>query len=146
MVTKKYELMFILAPDLNEEAQKGFIDRIQGYLAEAEATVYNFKLWGFRRMAYTIHGHKEGRYYVTQFAMDTQKLAPFEHSLRMLSEGILRELITCLPDNFVPEAVVTEAPPVSSATVPAPSVILTESADEFVDEREFDDEEEPLDE
>jgi len=145
LVTKKYELMFILAPDLNEEMQKSFIDRIQGYLAEAEAEIYNFKLWGFRRMAYTIRGYKEGRYYVTQFAMDTQKLAPFEHSLRMLSEGILRHLATCLPDNFVPEAAV-ESPSVSTTTVPAPSVVLTGSSDEFVDEEEFEDEGEPLDE
>ncbi|MBN2003377.1 MAG: 30S ribosomal protein S6 [Anaerolineae bacterium] len=143
MVTRKYELMFILNPELNEEAQKNFIDRIQGYFAEAEATVYNFKLWGFRRMAYTIRGYKEGRYYVAQFAMDTQKLAPFEHSLRMLSEGVLRELVTCLPDDFVPNAAAeAEASSVPSADVPVPGVVLTESAEEFVDEEEFESEDE----
>ena len=114
MVTNTYELMFILNPELAEDAQESYLQRVRNYLEESEAIVYSFKEWGLRRLAYTIQGHHEGRYYLVYFAMETQKLAQFEHNLQLLSEGILRELITRPPDDFVPEVIeepVEVAPP-----------------------------------
>lgn len=126
MVIRKYELMFIVNPELSEEELESLLERIKGYLTDAKADILSFRLWGFRRLAYSIRGHKEGRYYLAQFAMDTQKLAPFEHSLQLLSEGVLRELVTCLPDDFVPEVV--EEPQKEPTPVEAPSKPTKEEA------------------
>lgn len=130
MVTNTYELMFILNSELAEDEQTSYLQRVRNYLAEAEATIYSFKELGLRRLAYTIKGHHEGRYYLAYFAMDTQKLAQFEHSIQLLSEGILRELITRPPDDFVPE--VTEEP-AEKTTAPAEAVASEDATESDTD-------------
>ncbi|MBN1872765.1 MAG: 30S ribosomal protein S6 [Anaerolineae bacterium] len=114
MVANKYELMFILVPDLTEEAQETYLQRVQGYLAEAEATVFSFKEWGLRRLAYPIKGYHEGRYYLAHFSMDTQRLGRFEQSLQFLAEGVLREMVTRLES----DAEMTDAPPAKPSKLP----------------------------
>jgi len=120
LVTNKYELLVIVNPELSEEELEALLQRVRGYLAEADATVFSFKEWGLRRLAYTLKGHKEGRYYLVHFAMNTSKVAAFEHSI-LLAEGILRELITRLEDEFVieePQEPVPAAPEVVSEPEP----------------------------
>ena len=130
MVTNIYELMFILNPELAEDEQVSYLERVRNYLVEAKAEVYNFKDWGLRRLAYTIKGHREGHYYLVHFSVDTQNLAQFEHSLQLLSEGILRELITCPPKDFVPEKV-TVKEQVVPTTAPTEDVeVSTEDVEE----------------
>ena len=63
--TRNYELMFIVNPDLADEALDSVLQRVQRYLAGANAQVYNFKSWGMRRLAYTLKGYRDGRYYLS---------------------------------------------------------------------------------
>jgi len=132
LVTHIYELMFILNPELAEDEQESYLQRVRGYLGEAEATIYSFKEWGLRRLAYTIQGHREGRYYLVHFSMDTQGLSQFERSLLLLSEGILRELITRPPDDFVPEV----EKPATATPPPAPEKPVTSDTEQVVTEAE----------
>ena len=90
---RTYELMFILSSELNEEETEAMEERIRGYLENAEAEVFDFKDVGLRRLAYTIKGQKEGRYYLAHFKMNPQRVKEFEQSLQLL-EVVLRELIT----------------------------------------------------
>ncbi|MFP4394235.1 MAG: 30S ribosomal protein S6 [Anaerolineales bacterium] len=92
---RTYELMFILSSELNEEETKAMEERIQGYLENAEAEVFDFKDVGLRRLAYEIKHQREGRYYLAHFKMDPQRVKEFERNLQR-PEAVLRELITCV--------------------------------------------------
>jgi small subunit ribosomal protein S6 len=84
--------MFILNPELDEETTQGLTDRIRGYLEEGNATIFKTEDLGLRRMAYAIQGHRQGHYYLVQFAMDTEAIRELERRL-LLTEGVMRELI-----------------------------------------------------
>ncbi|MBN1260644.1 MAG: 30S ribosomal protein S6 [Anaerolineae bacterium] len=102
MVTRNYELMFIVSLELDEKATESLLERIRGYLKEAQATLLDFKDWRVRRLAYPIKGQREGRYYLAHFTMETEQVQEFERRLR-LAEGVIRELIT-IYEGPVPEA------------------------------------------
>jgi small subunit ribosomal protein S6 len=118
--------MFIVNPELKEEALEALIQRIQGYLAEADSQVFSFKSWGLRRLAYPIKRYKEGRYYLVHFAMETRKVTTFEHNL-LLAEGVLRELITYLDKEPIEEKAAS-APEAKARSLPEPSAF--EDADQ----------------
>ncbi|MBN1486126.1 MAG: 30S ribosomal protein S6 [Anaerolineae bacterium] len=100
MTARNYELMFILNPGLNEEETEVVLQKIRGYLDEGNGEVLYFESWGLRKMAYTIKNHREGRYYLMQFTMETLKVKEFERNLLLL-EDIVREQIIRM-DNKMP--------------------------------------------
>jgi small subunit ribosomal protein S6 len=85
--------MLVVSTELDEEALDTLLQRVQRYLDAADAQVFSFRSWGTRRLAYTIQGQREGRYYLVHFAVDTQAIDRLERNLR-LAEGILRHMIT----------------------------------------------------
>ena len=135
MVTKKYELMLIVNPELGEAELETLHDRILGYFEDANAMVFSFKEWGLRRLSYAIKGHKEGRYYLSHFEMDTQQLAPFEQSLKLV-EGVLREMVTLLQGDPIIETSTPEPPEAPMSTEQAPPDETTVAPDEDVAQEE----------
>lgn len=110
MVTRNYELLFIVSPELTEESLEALLNRVQNYLLEAGAAISEFRNWGTRRLAYTIKGFRDGRYYLARFAMPTSTIKDFERRLLLL-EGVLRELIILVED--APEGETVEVTPVA---------------------------------
>jgi small subunit ribosomal protein S6 len=90
---RNYELMLVLSPELDESALETLIERIKGFLDNAQAEVLSFKSWGLRRMAYMIQGQREGRYYLIHFSGESENCSELERNL-ILTEGILRHLLT----------------------------------------------------
>jgi len=97
-----YELLFIIDPTLSEEDKESLLDRVKGYLEQADGEVFSFKSWGLRRLAYTIKNQNEGQYYLVQCAMATEKVSEFRRSLT-LAEGVLREIVIRVEEEFTPE-------------------------------------------
>lgn len=110
MVTKVYELMFIINPELGEEPAHTLIERIQGYLEDAGATIFDFKNWGVRRLTYPIKGYREGRYFLTHFSMPAANINDVKRRM-LLTEGVLRELITLFEGDLSTPPAEAEAPP-----------------------------------
>ena len=97
-----YELLFVINPTLSEEDKEALLNRVKGYLAQADADVLSFKSWGLRRLAYTLKSQKEGQYYLVQCAMLSEKVSEFRRSLT-LAEGVLREMVIRVDEEFPPE-------------------------------------------
>ncbi|MFN2286543.1 MAG: 30S ribosomal protein S6 [Anaerolineae bacterium] len=97
-----YELLFIIDPTLSEEDSESLLDRVKGYLEQADGEVFSFKSWGLRRLAYTIQNQNEGKYYLVQCAMTPEKVSDFRRSLT-LAEGVLREMVIRVEEEFTPE-------------------------------------------
>ena len=143
METRNYELMLVVSPELDGEALDAVLQRVQRYLGAAEAQVVSFKSWGLRRLAYTLNGQREGRYYLVLFTMNSLAINDLDRNLRLV-EGVMRHLITRMetempepteeaPQAPTPEPVVEEATP-ESAPEPVVEEAAPESAPEPVEE------------
>jgi small subunit ribosomal protein S6 len=124
--TRNYELMFIAAPELAEDDLDAVLQRVQRYLESAEAQVASFKSWGLRRLAYSIKGQREGRYYLVQFTASPEVVNDLDRNLRLV-EGVLRHLVTRVDELQVPES---SPEPVMETPAAAPQ---PETADESSD-------------
>ena len=131
-----YELLFIIDPTLSEEDSENLLDRVKGYLEQADGEVFSFKSWGLRRLAYTIKNQSEGQYYLVQCAMTPEKVSEFRRSLT-LAEGILREIVIRVDEEFTPE---------EPERSPKPEAIPTSEEDDGVSDDTSDDEDENEDE
>lgn len=90
---RKYELVCILQPDLDETAVNGALDRVKGWVSDAGGSVDKVDMWGKRRMAYTIRKQRDGQYVLLNISMPTKATADLERNLRFL-ETVMRHMLT----------------------------------------------------
>lgn len=90
---RKYELMFIMRPDLDETAVEEIKARLQKVLAEFDGTLNEeAEGWGKRRMAYSIADYQEGDYYLWRISGEPETVQELDRVIK-LSDKILRHLI-----------------------------------------------------
>ena len=88
----EYELMFIVHPDLDDTALKDVIERVKGWVTEANGQVTKVDVWGKRRLAYPIRKQKEGQYVLVKTQLEPSTCAQIERNLRF-TEPIMRFLL-----------------------------------------------------
>ena len=86
---RDYEVVFIVHPDLDENALKGVVDRVQSWITDSGGSVVKLDQWGKRRMAYSIRKQREGQYIYIEAQFAPSFSAELERSLRFL-EPVLR--------------------------------------------------------
>jgi len=89
---KKYELMFIINPKLEEEERDSTIVMVEDVLKKIKATVIEKEILGLKKLAYEIDKHKTGFYVLMKFQNDGQSFSELETKLN-LSETVIRYLI-----------------------------------------------------
>lgn len=89
---KKYEIMYIIRPNMEEEAQKALVERFANVLTTNGAEVTNVKEWGKRRLAYEINDFREGVYMVSKVNAPAEAVQEFER-LAKISEDIIRHIV-----------------------------------------------------
>ena len=90
---RKYELICIIQPELDETAFKGAIDRIQGWVADSGGSVDKVDVWGRRRLAFHIHKQREGQYVLLNVTLDPKTTIELERNIRFL-EPVMRYMLT----------------------------------------------------
>ncbi len=90
---REYEYIFIIHPDLDENAFKELVDKIKGWITGAGGQVVKVDLWGKRKLAYPIRKQTEGQYVLLDTVMSPDYSAELERNVRFL-EPILRYLVT----------------------------------------------------
>ena len=86
---RDYEVVFIVHPDLDENAVKGVVDRVQGWITDSGGSVVRLDPWGKRRMAYSIRKQREGQYFMIEAQFAPAFSAELERNLRFL-EPVMR--------------------------------------------------------
>ena len=95
---RKYELMFIVKPDLEETAIKKEAETLKKVLTDRKCNILEEKAMGQRELAYEIKDFKSGFYYViTLEANDDKAISEFDRQARN-SQDIIRHLITKIED------------------------------------------------
>ena len=89
----KYEILYIIRPNIEEEAKNALVARFDSILTDNGATVVESKSWEKRRLAYEISGYNEGIYHIINAtANDDIAINEFDR-LSKINEGILRHMI-----------------------------------------------------
>lgn len=86
---RSYEVIFIVHPDLDENALKDVVDRVQKWITSAGGSVDKIDNWGKRRMAYAIRKQREGQYVYMDAQFAPTFSAELDRNLRFL-EPVLR--------------------------------------------------------
>ena len=88
----KYEIMFIVKPDLEETAIKKEADSLKKVLTNLEAKFVEEKAMGQRELAYEIKKYKNGYYLLFVVEASHEAVKEFDR-LAGINENILRHLI-----------------------------------------------------
>lgn len=88
---RRYELMYILDPGLDEDSSKALVGRIEDLMTKQGVEIQSTEPWGKRRMAYRIKGHWEGNYVLSQLKATALTVSEMERRLRV-TDGVLRFL------------------------------------------------------
>lgn len=89
---RDYEAMFIIKPDLEDEAIDETITRFQGLVTGGGGTITNIDRWGKRRLAYEIAGYTEGVYVVMDFSGEAGVAKELERVFKITDE-VIRHLV-----------------------------------------------------
>ena len=84
-----YETMYILRPDIAEDAVNNHIDKYNKLLEEFGGIILDSQMRGKRRLAYQIAKHREGIYVQLSHQGDGQHIFKIEKAMR-LSEDVIR--------------------------------------------------------
>ncbi len=90
---RKYELVCLIQPDLDEAAFNGVVDRVKTWVAESGGNVDKVDIWGKRKLAYPIRKQREGNYVLFNLSLETKSTAGLEQNLRY-TETVMRHMLT----------------------------------------------------
>ena len=88
----KYEVMYVLTPDLEEDTINDNIEWAKKIIESNNGEVEEIKKWGKRRLAYEIDDYQEGQYMLGYFYGDLQTTSELERSFKLKDE-VLRYMI-----------------------------------------------------
>ena len=94
--TEKYELMYIINPNLSEEETAAVVEKFKA-LVEQNGTLEEMEEMGKRKLAYEINYISEGYYVLVKFTSGPDFPAELDRVLG-ITDGILRALITRRPE------------------------------------------------
>ncbi|MDR0831997.1 MAG: 30S ribosomal protein S6 [Bacillales bacterium] len=91
---RKYETMYVLKADLEEEARNKIIEDIHNILVTNGALNLAPSEWGKRQLAYPINFEKYGYYVVTNFELEEGSVALKEFTrLLNINPNVLRHIV-----------------------------------------------------
>ena len=94
---KAYELLFFVAPTIDDETRAGVMKRIETTITAAEGAIDNVDNWGKRKLAYEIKGLADGDYTLIDFHADPQSIAELDRVLR-ITDAVVRHMIVARTD------------------------------------------------
>ena len=93
---EKYELMYIINPNLTEEETAAVVDKFKA-LVEQHGALDEMELMGKRRLAYEINYLSEGYYVLVKFSSTPDFPAELDRILG-ITDSVIRSLITVRPE------------------------------------------------
>lgn len=94
MENTKYEIMYIIRPNIDEEAKTALIERFDTILKDNGVEVIESKDWEKRRLAYEMNGYREGIYHIVKVTSPSSAAAVNEFDrLAKINDDIIRHMI-----------------------------------------------------
>ena len=96
MATTKYEILYIIRPNIDEDAKTALVERFDTILTENGATISESKDWEKRRLAYEIKDFREGLYHIVNVEANNDVALKEFDRLSKINGDILRHMIVKL--------------------------------------------------
>ena len=90
---RKYEIMFIVRPDLEENAVKETVKKLEKVLTDNKAVFTLSKELGQKEFAYEIKGFKSGFYYLYNIDANNDAAVKEFDRVSSIDESVVRHLI-----------------------------------------------------
>ena len=92
---RDYELMYIVRPDLDDDAVKTAMDSVQSIVEANGGEVVKTTPWGKRRLAYEIQKLRDGHYVLLEVRLDGARIKEVERTLR-IHDQVFRHMVVAL--------------------------------------------------
>lgn len=93
----KYEIMFIVRPDMEEAEIKKTAEDMKKVLTDGKANMVEEKAMGQRELAYEINKFTTGYYYLYVVEANAEEVKEFDRIAR-INESLLRHLVVKVED------------------------------------------------
>lgn len=90
-IINKYETIFIINPDLDEEKTNAVVEKFKSLIEEA-GEIENLDIWGKRKLAYEINDKNEGYYVLINFSAKSDFPAELDRIYK-ITEDVMRSII-----------------------------------------------------
>ena len=92
MAKTKYEITYIIKPDIDEDSKKALIERFDKVVTDNGAQELESKDWGKRHFAYEIEKYREGTYHILTFVAENAAAVDEFGRLSRIDDQILRSM------------------------------------------------------
>ncbi|CCI84628.1 30S ribosomal protein S6 [Lactobacillus pasteurii DSM 23907 = CRBIP 24.76] len=92
MAITKYEVTYIIKPDLDEESKKALVENYDKVIVDNGGTMVESKDWGKRRFAYEIEKYREGVYHIMTFTAENAEAVNEFSRLSKIDSAVLRSM------------------------------------------------------
>ena len=90
---RKYEVMYIIRPDIQQEAVQAVTEKFQQIITSGDGEITKHDVMGKRRLAYEIKKFNEGFYILINFTGKPEVVNELERIMK-ISDDVIRYLIT----------------------------------------------------
>lgn len=87
----KYELLYIIASDVTEEAREALIAKFKAFVESKNGTVDTLDKWGIKKFAYPINFRNDGFYVLMNFNANPEIISEM-NNLMTITDGIVRQM------------------------------------------------------
>ncbi|PAF20486.1 30S ribosomal protein S6 [Terribacillus saccharophilus] len=88
---REYEIMYIVCPDIEEEAKTALVERFNGILTDNGAEIVKVDEKGKKRLAYEINDHRDGYYFIINLKGNEAAINEFDRQAKF-SDDIIRQM------------------------------------------------------
>lgn len=90
---RKYEVIFIVKPNLDEEATNAVVEKFSKLIVDNGGTIDKEDRWGKKRLAYEIKDFTEGYYSLFDFTAEAACAAELDRVLKITDEVIKHMIV-----------------------------------------------------
>lgn len=88
---KKYELVYILKPTLEDEKKEAVFNKMKEII-ETSGQIDKVDTWGTRKLAYPIEKHTQGFYNLVRFTAEKEAVNEMDRNLKIM-DSVIRHLV-----------------------------------------------------
>lgn len=88
---KKYEAVFVFAPNMEEELRNSVVERFKGII-ESNGSIDKIDEWGMRKLAFEINDYKEGYYTLLNFQSNADVVNELDR-IAKITDSVIRHMI-----------------------------------------------------
>ena len=91
-MVRDYELMYIVRPELDDEALRGATASVETLIRGLGGKVGKTTMWGKRRLAYEVDRLRDGHYVIALIQLDGERVSELERALQ-IHDTVFRHLL-----------------------------------------------------